>query len=287
MAQHKDVDAVTGTETTGHEWDGIKELNTPLPRWWLYTLYATIIWSVGYVIAMPAIPYISGYTKGMLEHSQRANVSAEIAAVQAARATAGEQLANASLEQVRADADLYSFAIAGGKSAFAVNCAQCHGTGGGGAKGYPNLVDDEWLWGGSVDEILYTISYGIRSGHDQARQNQMPAFGRDDILTPAQINQLVAYVRAISGQGGEVTEAAKQLFADNCVACHGENGQGNKELGAPNLTDGIWLYGGDVASIHATITNSRNGVMPNWANRLEPVTLKQLAIYVHSLGGGE
>ncbi|MEQ9639283.1 MAG: cytochrome-c oxidase, cbb3-type subunit III [Alphaproteobacteria bacterium] len=289
MAEHKDIDEVSGTATTGHEWDGIKELNTPLPRWWLWTLYATIIWAIGYMIAMPAIPYITGYTKGVLGHSQRAVVAEDVATTAMARAAQASQLEGASLDQVRSDPDLYNFAIAGGRSAFAVNCAQCHGIGGGGAPGYPNLLDDDWLWGSGVEQIMLTVRYGIRSGHDEARVNDMPAFGADGILTGAEIRQVAAYVQKLSGQDHDAALAGEgqQLFAENCVACHREDGTGNRELGAPNLTDGIWLYGGDLGSITASIGRPQNAVMPSWVDRLDPVTIKQLAIYVHALGGGE
>ncbi len=289
MAEHKDIDELSGTVTTGHEWDGIKELNTPLPRWWLWTLYVTIIWGIGYMIAMPAIPYITGYTKGILGHSQRAVVAEDVAATAAARAEQAAQLEGASLDQVRSDPDLYNFAIAGGRSAFAVNCAQCHGTGGGGAPGYPNLLDDDWLWGGGVDQIMLTVRYGIRSGHDEARVNDMPRFGTDGILTGAEIRQVAAYVQKLAGveHDAEAAVAGTELYVDNCVACHGEDGKGNMELGAPNLTDNIWLYGGDLGSIVASISRPQNAVMPNWDDRLDPVTIKQLAIYVHSLSGGE
>jgi len=289
MANIPERDAHSGVETTGHEWDGIKELNTPLPRWWLWTFYATVLWAIGYWIAMPAWPLVSGYTAGVLGFSQRANVAADIAAAEAAQAGLRRKIAAADLAGIRAEQELFAFAVAGGRSAFAVNCSQCHGSGGAGGTGYPNLNDDDWLWGGTPESILQTVRYGIRSTHDETRLNDMPAFLRDDLLTPAQAGDVVEYVLSLSGRDHDAAAAArgKPVFAEQCVACHKQDGSGNQELGAPNLVDGIWLYGGERPDILATVANSRRGVMPAWDGRLDPVTLKQLAIYVHSLGGGE
>lgn len=285
----QEIDAVTGTATTGHEWDGIKELNTPLPRWWLWTFYACIVWSVLYWIAYPAWPLVSTYTSGLLGYSSRANVAADMAALQALRGEKGAMLAKADLADIEKDPSLLAFARAQGRAAFGDNCAPCHGSGATGSKGYPNLNDDDWLWGGTVADVHQTIQYGIRSGHAQARENQMPAFGKDGTLKKDQIVQVANYARSLAGlpvpQGVDIA-AGKALFADNCAVCHGDEGKGNPELGAPNLTDRIWLYGSDEASVIETITNSRNGVMPAWSDRLDPVTVKALAVYVHTLGGG-
>ena len=285
----KEKDAITGVETTGHEWDGIKELNNPLPKWWLYVLYATIIWSVGYWIAMPAWPTITGYTKGVLGHSQRANVVADIAAAREAQSEFRQGIAENELEVILEDAALLEFALAGGASAFGDNCAPCHGSGAQGAKGYPNLNDDNWIWGGSLEDIHYTLHFGIRAGHEETRESEMPAFGADGILSRDEINDLAEYVLSLSGAGEDAEAAARgaPLFADNCAACHGDNGAGEQSLGAPNLTDAIWLYGGEKADVVASIANSRRGVMPYWQGRLDEVTIKQLTVYVHSLGGGQ
>lgn len=285
----EDIDAVTGTATTGHEWDGIKELNNPLPRWWLWTFYACIVWSVLYWIAYPAWPLVSNYTAGLLGYSSRANVAADMAALQALRGEKGAALAKAELADIEKDPALLAFARAQGRAAFGDNCAPCHGTGATGSKGYPNLNDDDWLWGGTLEAIHQTLQYGVRSGHAQARENLMPAFGKDGTLKKDEIVQVASYVRSLSGlpvpQGVNLA-AGKTLFADNCAVCHGDDAKGNPELGAPNLTDRIWLYGSDQAAVIETITNSRAGVMPAWADRLDPVTVKALAVYVHTLGGG-
>jgi cytochrome c oxidase cbb3-type subunit III len=285
-----EIDVVTGTATTGHEWDGIKELNTPLPRWWVWVFYATIIWSVLYWIVYPAWPLVSSYTKGLFGYSSRANVAVEIAALHNLRGEKAVALANASLDEIEKNPALLAFARAQGKAAFGDNCAPCHGIGATGAKGYPNLNDDDWLWGGTLPAIYQTIQYGIRSEHPEARENQMPAFGKDGVLTREQIVQVANYVRSLSGlplrQGVDLA-AGKKIFADNCSVCHGEDGKGNQELGAPDLADRLYLRGSDEASIIDMINNGGGGVMPAWTGRLNPATLKALAVYVHTLGGGK
>lgn len=288
MADGRLKDEVTGTETTGHEWDGIRELDTPMPRWWLLTFYATILWAVGYWIVMPAWPLVESHTRGLLGYSQRAAVAEDIAAAKQAQAGYLERIERLSVAEIRQDPELFAFAQAGGRSAFAVNCSQCHGSGAAGARGYPNLNDDDWLWGGAPEEIEQTIRFGIRSGHPDARVNDMPAFG-DGILTSAEIADVAEHVLALSGRSTDpaAAERGAALFADNCVACHGERGEGNRELGAPNLADAIWLYGGEKADIMRSVAQSRRGVMPAWEGRLDSATIKQLSIWVHALGGGE
>jgi cytochrome c oxidase cbb3-type subunit III len=284
------VDAATGRETTGHEWDEIRELNNPLPRWWLWCLYATIVWSVGYWIVYPSWPLVSDYTRGLIGYSQRQEVLAELEAAKAARGVLGTALADASLEEIRTRPELLKLALANGKAAFGDNCAACHGTGATGRPGYPNLQDDEWLWGGSLAEIYQTIRYGARSSRDETRQGEMPAFGRDSMLKREEIQAVSNYVLSLSGKAFDPKlrlEDGRKIFAQNCAACHGDNGRGNRELGAPNLADAIWLYGSTPQQVAATIHNGRRGVMPAWESRLDPVTLKALAVYVHSLGGGQ
>ncbi|MGZ8373109.1 MAG: cytochrome-c oxidase, cbb3-type subunit III [Rhodoplanes sp.] len=286
----QEIDVVTGTATTGHEWDGIKELNTPLPRWWVWVFYATIVWSVLYWIVYPAWPLVSSYTKGVFNYSSRADVAADLAALQKIRGDKAVALANADLADIEKDQALLSFARAQGKAAFGDNCAPCHGTGATGTKGYPNLNDDDWLWGGSLPAIYQTIEYGIRSGHAQARENQMPAFGKDGTLKRDEIVQVANYVRSLAGlpvRPGVDLAAGGKIFAENCAVCHGDEGKGNEELGAPNLADRIFLNGADEAAIVESINTGRGGVMPAWAGRLDPATLKALAVYVHTLGGGK
>ena len=277
-------------ETTHHEWDGIEEYTNPLPRWWLWTFYATIVFAIGYCIVYPAIPLLDRATAGVWGWSSRGQLAAEQAAAKAARAGTETKLASLSVDQIAQDPVLMRAAVEGGRAAFKVNCVQCHGSGAAGFKGYPNLNDNDWLWGGDLPAIRATLEHGIRHpGDDATRMSQMPAFGRDGILTSAQIGDVVSYVRLVSRQEGNSAAATRggQLFADNCAACHGADAKGNRELGAPNLTDAIWLYGGDRASLAQTIGNARYGVMPAWNKKLDPATLNMLAAYVHSLGGGE
>jgi len=290
MSEHHDIDRVSGRSTTGHEWDGIKELNTPLPRWWVLTFYATILWAIGYWIVYPAWPLVSSYTSGLLHYSSRASVAEELSNLDKVRGEKMKVLGTASLADIEKDPTLLGLARARGKTVFADNCAPCHGTGGAGAKGYPNLNDDDWLWGGTLDQISQTVQFGVRSGNPKAHESQMLAFGRDGILKPEEIVTVANYVRSLSGLStarGYDAAAGKKIFEANCVSCHGEGGKGNQEMGAPNLSDQIWLYGGDEASIVETVTNGRAGVMPAWTGRLDPVTIKALTVFVHSLGGGK
>lgn len=289
MATKREKDAITGTEMTGHEWDGIRELDTPLPRWWLWTFYATIVWAIGYAIAMPAIPLADSYTKGVLGYASRAVVAEQVAEAAKAQQVYLDRVAASSLQQIADDPELTAFAEAGGRSAFMVNCSQCHGTGAAGAKGYPNLNDDDWLWGGTLDEIYKTISVGVRSGHSDTRNNVMAGFLKDGILTSAQVSDVAEYVLSLSGRADDAEAASRgqAVFAEQCVACHQQGGVGSRELGAPNLADSVWLYGGSKAAIVESISFGRSGVMPSWEGRLSPATLKLLAVYVHDLGGGQ
>ncbi len=285
MAQ-SEKDALTGTETTGHEWDGIKELNTPLPKWWLYTFIVTVVWAIGYWVVYPAWPSLSNYTKGVMGYSSRAALDADMAALKQSRAAWLDRFEGAAIEDLAADRQLLNYAMAGGKFIFSENCAACHGAGGAGAPGYPVLADDDWLWGGSPEAIETTIRFGIRSGHDDARFNEMPRFGADEILSAGEMDKVADYVLSLSGQGGGAA-AGKAIFVEQCGSCHGEGGGGLHELGGPNLTDGIWLYGGGRDAILAQINDPRNGVMPAWVGRLDGVSIKLVALYVHSLGGGQ
>ena len=285
----KHIDEATGVATTGHEWDGIKELNNPLPRWWVWTFYATIVWALAYTVAYPAWPMINSATTGLLGYSSRADVKAELVAAEAGKAQYYEALAAKPIDEIAADETLRQFAVAAGAAAFKVNCVQCHGSGAQGSVGYPNLNDDEWLWGGSVDQIYQTITHGIRfAGDDDTRISEMPAFG--DMLEPDQIAQVSAYVASLSGlpvSDQAKVEPGKTVYVDNCASCHGDNAEGNVDLGAPNLADAIWLKVNDEAGIASQVRAPKHGVMPAWAGRLGDVKVKELALYVHSLGGGE
>jgi cytochrome c oxidase cbb3-type subunit 3 len=280
----KRVDDATGTSLVGHEWDGIEELDTPLPRWWVYIFAACVVFAAGYVVVYPAIPDMAG-TAGW---TSRGDLAAMLTAETAARAPKLKAIAATPIEALADNPQLMRIAIEGGRAAFKVNCVQCHGAGAAGSRGYPNLNDDDWLWGGDIAAIRTTLIHGIRSpGEDETRFSQMPAFA--EILGKDQIRQLVSHVRVISGQDhpSRAAKAGAALFAENCASCHGDAGKGNRALGAPNLTDSIWLYGGTRATLTTTIAKARYGVMPHWETRLDAVTIKMLAAYVHSLGGGE
>ena len=284
----KDVDDVTGIDTTGHSWDGIKELNNPLPRWWLWTFYLTIIWGLGYTVAYPAWPLINSATSGLLGYSTRGEVAQDIARFQDANADIMAELAVADLETLDQNPELMRFATSAGAAVFRNNCSQCHGSGAAGAVGYPNLLDDDWLWGGDFENISYTVRHGIRNEEDwDARYSEMTAF--DDILSKGEIHAVVNHVLAISGQNHDAAQAAigSELFLDNCAACHGDAGTGNRDLGAPNLTNNLWLYGGDTATLEQTIRYARFGVMPPWGTRLTEAEIRAVTAYVHQLGGGE
>jgi cytochrome c oxidase cbb3-type subunit III len=278
-------DIVSGMDTTGHEWDGIKELDTPVPRWWWYTLWATVVFAAVYVVLYPAI-LPGGPTKGLLGWSQYKVLADDQAAANLAQKGMRDKIAGAELAVVAADADMLNFAMAGGRAAFGDNCAPCHGSGAQGFPGYPNLNDDAWLWGGKLSDIATTIRYGIRTSHEEARDSEMPAFGVDEMLEAKQIDAVADYVMSLS-KGTPDTGEGAEIYKENCVACHGDTGMGDKEQGAPSLKDAVWLYGGDKATIVQTISGSRKGVMPAWSGRLDEATIKSLAVYVHSLGGGE
>lgn len=282
-------DALSGVETTGHEWDGLKELNNPLPKWWLYVFYATILWSVVYWVLYPAWPVGGGATKGIYGWSQRTQIVEDLAVAKKAQAKFIDAIKATPVDQIKGKPDLLNFAMAGGKSLFNENCAACHGAGGSGAKGFPALADDDWLWGGKIADIQTTILHGIRADDGDTRMGDMPAFGKDGTLTAAQVNDVAEYVLSLSSKSTDAAAAGrgKAVFAEQCASCHGDNAKGNPDMGAPNLADGIWLFGGDKATVVETLNNGRKGVMPAWAKRLDEVAVKQLSVYVHSLGGGK
>lgn len=308
MSEHnKEIDKVTGVETTGHEWDGLKELNNPAPRWWVWVWIACTIWAVGYWFVYPAWPtawpgfgsaeveqtgsvtrVTTGATEGAAgwtEYKQLADSQAEILARQAQYLDKFQQ---ASYDQISQDPELYAFAQAGGNALFKNNCSVCHGADAQGSKGFPNLSDDDWLWGGDLASIEQTIRFGIRSEHDETRQSAMPSFGKDELLEKEEIEQVVDYVLSLSSEEGPKADAlGAEVFANNCASCHGEQGKGGRDFGAPNLTDQIWLYGNEKEEVYNSVFNAHAGVMPHWQGKLDEDAIRQLTIYVHSLGGGE
>lgn len=302
---HKDIDEATGIATTGHSWDGIKELDNPLPRWWLYLFYATIAFAVVYWVLMPAWPLLNGYTPGLRGHSDRAIAAQEVAANKARHTPFFDRLTATALPAAQTDPELSTFAMAAGQALFANNCATCHGAGGQGAVGgFPNLGDENWIWTGTVDGIAQTIRHGIRNDDEASRgafgSASMPAFGATGVLDRAQIADTTEYVVSLANGPANAAAAARGAahFAANCVSCHGTAGRGDPSKGAPNLTDAEWLMAGPQASragdwdaIRASITRQLNnpllGAMPAWGQRLGEGEVRALALYVHSLGGGQ
>jgi cytochrome c oxidase cbb3-type subunit 3 len=287
----KNINQENKTDTTGHKWDGITEYDIGAPRWWLIVWFICIIWAIIYWFFYPTWPTKEGNSKGILNWTQQSQLNKSQNKIDEIRKEYLDQIAKSSFEEIKKNPELLDFALNGGKAAFKENCAACHGQGAQGYKGFPNLNDDDWLWGGKVEDIYQTLLYGIRSSHDKTRYSQMPSFGSAKILTKEQINNLIDYVLSFSAKESQeksqsIAEGEK-LFAANCVACHGNNGKGKREVGAPNLTDQIWLYGNSQEELYQTIYYARAGVMPYWINRLDDATIKQLSLYVHSLGGGE
>ncbi len=293
MCAKKVTKAAAGqVSTTGHEWDGIEELNNPLPRWWVWVFYATIVWGIGYTVAYPAWPLLTQATPGVLGASTRADVAAEIAEFDAKNADIKAARVAAPLASIPTDQTLMAYAEPAGAAVFKTYCAQCHGSGAAGVegKGYPSLLDNDWLWGGDIESIHTTISHGIRNTTDpDARYSEMPKFGADGLLEKPQIDAVVEHVLAISGQEHDAALATEGavVFADNCAACHGEAGEGDRTQGAPTLNDAVWLYGGSREKIAESVTNARFGVMPAWAGRIGEDQIRAVAAYVHSRGGGE
>ena len=287
MPTKVEKDIITGQDTTGHEWDGIKELNTPLPKWWVYTFYACIAFSVVWWILYPSWPWFNGYLGGVLGSNQRLELDERMVEARAGQAQYLDRIQAASTDEILADPELLSFAVAGGQSAFADNCAPCHGLGGAGQGPYPTLADDDWIWGGTLEEIEYSINHGIRNASDDARFNEMPAYG--EILEREDIVAVANYVLSLSERAHDAAllEQGAVIYEENCAACHGEQGEGIVELGAPNLSDQIWLYGGTEGEVIQQISNPQLGVMPPWIGRLNEETIKSLTVYVHTLGGGQ
>ena len=283
-------DSVSGRETTGHDWDGIKELDTPLPKWWVYVFLATIVWAAGLFLLYPSIPYGKGYFHGLLGYSQRAMVDAEVGKLVAQRKGSMDKIATMSFDAIKADPALMEVALTSGRITFAENCQPCHGPGGGGHLGYPALAAGAWIWGGTLADIQQTVTHGIRSADPEARQSAMPRFGADGVLKPAEIESVADYVWGTfynPPTAGQNVSAGAKIFADNCAACHGDQGQGNREMGAPRLASQVHLYGSTRETIVTQATLPHQGVMPNWGSRLDPATIKAVTLYVHAFGGGE
>lgn len=282
--------ALQETPSTGHNWDGITEYDNPMPRWWLWTFYVTIVWAIGYMVAYPAIPLVTQATQGLLATNNRKAVAAEIDRFAQANAPIQAALVAAPLEDIPADPQLVSYATNAGAALYRTWCAQCHGAGAAGSPGYANLLDDDWLWGGSLADIHLTLQHGIRDPIDpDTRYSEMPRFGADGLLEPAQIVQVSDYVLSMSGLPHDAASASEgaAVYTDNCSSCHMDDGSGDRAQGSPALNDQVWLYGGDHATLVRIISEGPYGVMPAWSNRLSEAEIRALSVYVHGLGGGE
>lgn len=284
-----DRDPLTGQMTTGHEWDGIQELRTPIPNWWLVTFVVTWVLSVGYLALYPSFATTKSFATGLLGWSSAKELKEATDAALEAQSAWRQKLLTLPLDQIESDDELRRFAVAGGQAAFNENCAACHGVGAGGQIGeFPALVDDDWLWGGKITDIHKTITHGVRSDNAQTHQSEMPAFG--DMLTTEEIAAVADHVLSLADRSHNALRAnmpGAAIFAENCASCHGAQGDGNRELGAPRLDDAIWLYGNSREEVIRQITRPRMGQMPAWENRLDEATIRMLAVYVHTLGGGE
>jgi len=278
-------DSYTGYLTTGHEWNGVKELNTPVPRAVYFFLTLAFVFSVGYWTLMPAWPLGVTYTKGLLNIDQRKSVAASLKDAAAERSVWTEKIRTGDFAAVQSDPQLMQIVRESGHALFGNNCAACHGLDAKGGPGFPNLTTPSWLWGGKPEDIFTTIRVGINSAHPDTRTSQMPAFGRDQMLQRGDVLKVATYVYSLSHPNAkeldtETMEAGKTIFAANCVSCHGEDARGNPELGAPNLTDPFWIYGGDLGTIDATIWGGRQGHMPTWETRLSELDRKILTLYL-------
>lgn len=276
-------DPLTGHKTTGHEWNGITELNTRVPRavWWAIGI--THVWALIIWILLPSWPLITTYTKGLLGVDQRELVQGEIQAGQRYRAYWEANLGAASLDKIRGEQALMDVVVASAPTLWGDNCAACHGMLGVGGPGFPSLTDDAWLWGGSDEAVLESIRVGINTTHPDTRVSEMLAFGQLDVLTRDQIRAVAAYVQSLSGLADpdpEVRAEGQTIFEVNCASCHGDDATGMNEVGAPNLTDAFWIYGGSDEAIFTSIHDGRRGWMPAWEGRLSEAQNKILALYL-------
>ncbi|TIS57358.1 MAG: cytochrome-c oxidase, cbb3-type subunit III [Mesorhizobium sp.] len=286
----EELDPVSGRTTTGHEWNGIKELDTPIPRGVLMFLIVTHLFAVIWWFVMPTWPLGTTYTKGLLDTDQRKIVEEKLVAANAARAPWVDAIEKSSFDQILANPQLMEVVRETGHRLFGDNCAACHGRDGKGGKNYPDLTDHDWIWGGGPETIAATMRIGVNSSNPESRVSQMPSFGRDQMLDPVQVRNVAFYVHSLSNASDSTPdnvatiEAGRQVFLTNCAACHGEDAKGKMDMGAPNLTDQYWIYGGDLETIVTTVHGGRQGHMPTWDERLTPAEIKILALYVYQLG---
>jgi cytochrome c oxidase cbb3-type subunit III len=261
-------------KTTGHEYDGIEEYDNPLPKWWFYLFLGTFIFTVGYLVIYPGLGLYKGI--GIEEYEGKPWTAVnELRYDQKLAQEVYDQTYGAFAKMPITELATNSDAMKMGQRLFQDNCSICHGGDGGGNPGFPNLTDKDWLWGGAPEKILETIVHG--------RKAAMPAWV--GIIGEEGVTNVTEYVLSLSGADHDKAKAeqGQKIFSANCVACHGQDGKGNELVGAPNLTDGIWLYGGKPETIRLTIRVGRNGVMPAQSENLKADKIHLLAAYVYSL----
>jgi len=282
----KERDPLTGHQTTGHEWNGITELNTRVPRAVWFFIIVTHIFALIAWVLLPTWPLVTTYTKGLLARDQRDQVAEKVIAANVARADWADRITAAPVSEIFDTPELLARANGTAHQIFGDNCAACHGLNAGGGPGFPSLIDDAWLWGGDPDIIMETLRVGINSTHPDTRYAQMLAFGRDGLLEREDIRIVVDYVQSLSGAEISTDHAAAgaEIYANNCSSCHGETAMGDTEQGAPNLTDAFWIYGGDDKAMFDTIWDGRQGWMPAWEGRLTETERKILTVYLTHLG---
>ena len=274
-------DAVTGLDTTGHEWDGIKELDRPVPRpvVWIYliAIVGTLVWWVLY----PSIPFVSDYYRGIMGTTSRETVLDRLDAAEVTRVAFEQELIDRDLNDLVADAGVRERHEAAAAVLFNDNCAACHGTDLQGQPNFPNLVDDAWLYSDDLDDIVLTLRYGINDAHEESRYNEMLAYGRERLLDDAQMSDVTEFVLSLSGADHDSDAASRgaEVYASECTTCHGDGGAGLGD-GAPNLTDDYWIYGGTREAILDVLYDGRLGHMPAWEDRLSEAEIRKLALYL-------
>lgn len=280
-------DPLTGHRTTGHEWNGIKELNTPVPRIVYFFLITTTLFGLVYWVFMPALPLGTTYTKGILGYDERNIVRRDLARAAQDQAHWRDVVAQADFATIAADETVMGNVREAGHALFGQNCAVCHGVDASGNAGFPGLSTGALNWGDTPEAIEETIRVGINSAHPESRSAQMPAFGRDGILQRAEIEAVAAYVHDLGRSGADGTAAdhpeGAEIFAANCAACHGDDARGNADVGAPDLADDKWLYGGGLQTVYSSVWAGREGHMPTWEGRLGSLNIKILATYLDDL----
>ena len=278
---NREIDPVTGYDTTGHDWGGIRELNTPFPKVALIALVITVIYSIIAWILLPAWPLGRDYTRGLLGLDQSEMAMESLGRVETRREAWLAAFNDPDFDKIATDEAQMASIVRAADRIYQDNCAACHGSAGLGGPGFPVLTDNYWLWGGGPRTIAETLRVGINTTHPEARYAQMPAF---DWMDRPDRQALAEYVAALPSGTADRDGAAAALFEENCTSCHGAGGEGGLMNGAPSLTDDAVIYGQNETSVMETLRNGRQGLMPYWSDRLSDAEINLLAIYVTRLG---